>query len=83
MFRALNNIDKRARFFLFSFLNIIFFSALSLLLYWIYINRSFETFDIFILKNGMNDTIMCLMLSLCECVGGALFLDYIFRKSEL
>lgn len=80
MINALNKIDKKAKIFLFFFLNIIFVGACTTLAYGIYTIRFGTAYEAAILGSRIKLTVEYLLLSLCECVGGGLLLDYVFRN---
>lgn len=81
MFKAFDKMDKKAKSFLIFFLHIIFFSALAIFVYGIYTAYNSSVFDFLIMNESGIMTAEYLLLSLCECIGGALFLDYMLRKS--
>ncbi len=82
MLKALDKIDKRASVFLFFFLHIIFVSALIFLARGIYIVHLGDAYTAAVFGFNVEINVEYLLLSLCEAVGGALFLDYVFRSGE-
>lgn len=80
MINALNKIDKKAKIFLFFFLNIIFVGACTTLAYGIYTIHFGTAYEVATLGSSVKLTAEYLLISLCECVGGGLLLDYVFRN---
>lgn len=80
MLKAFDKMDKKAVFFLIIFLHIILFSAVAVLVYGLNAAKSPSPSGNLMLSQNIGMTLEYLLLSLCECIGGALFMDYIFRK---
>lgn len=77
----LNDFDKRTCAFLFVFLNIILYGAVFLIIYGVYYKFISEYTPLLIYQN-IKITLEYLSISLCECIGGALLIDYILRKEN-
>lgn len=80
MLNAFNKMDKRAIFFFIIFLHIILISAAVVLVYGVNAVYKPSQPSSLMLNQNISITLEYLLLSLCECIGGALFMDYIFRK---
>ena len=80
MLKAFDKMDKRAVFFFIIFLHIILFSAVAVLIYGVNAEKYLSPVKDLMLSQNIGMTLEYLLLSLCECIGGAMFMDYIFRK---
>lgn len=81
MINFFNTIDTTAKKFLFVFLTIIFASTIVSVVYGIYFSF-FSLYSPLLLNQNIHITLKYLLVSLCECVGGTFFLDYVFRKEK-
>ena len=81
MLKVLNELDKKAVTFLIIFLNVIFLGTVISVIYGIYYGYIVTEAPLLTFHN-IRITFEYLIISLCECVGGALLLDYILRKSN-
>ena len=81
MIKSLNKFNQNVYIFLIAMLNIILAGSIILLIYGVYYEYISEYTPLLIYQN-IRITSNYLLTSLCECIIGAFFLDYIFRKEN-
>ena len=82
MLGKINEMDKRAKIFLIAFLHIIMIYSVLFFCFAVYMKCSASAYEIALFEPKIKIFTENLLLSLCECIGGSLLMDYVFKRSE-